>query len=509
MAGWHLIPPLALAASICASFAGWHGDDISDHRSTTFATAAPAAGSAAGKKVRRYRSRPDLRPPAVRVTRRATRTADGLVFVAPKGGSGQKGPMIVDNRGQPVWFARAQDRVAMDFKVQHYRGRPVLTWFDGRAVKGWGRGTLVIADTSYRTIARVQAVGGRELDHHDSLITPQGTALVFVYRPVRMSLAAVGGPRRGTVMDSVIQEVDIATGRLLFEWNSLSHIGLRESYKPPPKSARDGYDYFHVNSVQIDGDGDLVISARNTFAVYKIDRQTGAVIWRLGGKRSSFKMGRGTRFAWQHDARLDGAGRMTVFDNAAAPKVREQSRAIVLKLDRARKRVSLVRQYRHPRGLLAASQANAQQLPNGSLLVGWGSEPYVTEFSRGGSVRLDLRLLAGNTSYRAYRFPWTGLPIRKPDLAVRKLRGGITVYASWNGATSVAKWRVLAGPGPDSLRPVTERPRTGFETALRTRGGNRFVAVEALDGAGNSLAVSHVVTLSSASGAGRLPQSPK
>lgn len=504
MDGRHLIcTSLALATLTFASVAGWPGDDMSGDRVGTFATGASVAASATGKQVRRYRSRPDLRPPAVRVTRRARRTAAGLVFLAPKGGAGQKGPMIVDNRGQPVWFARAQSSVAMDLKVQHYMGRPVLTWFDGRAVKGWGRGTLVIADTSYRTVARVQAVGGLKLDHHDSLITPQGTALVFVYRPVRRSLAAVGGPRRGIVMDSVIQEIDIATGRLVFEWHSLSKIGLRESYKPPPRKAGDAYDYFHINSVQIDRDGDLVISARNTFAIYRIDRQTGAVIWRLGGKRSSFKMGRGTRFAWQHDARLEGAGRLTVFDNAAAPKVREQSRAIVLRLDQSRKRVSLVRQYRHPRGLLSASQANAQTLPNGNLLVGWGSKPYVTEFSRGGRVRLDMRLLAGSSSYRAYRFPWSGLPIGKPALAVRSRRGGITVYASWNGATSVAKWRVLAGAGLDSLRPVTERARTGFETALRARGGNRFVAVEALDGAGNQLGVSRALTMSPASATGR------
>ena len=398
---------------------------------------------------------------------------------------------MVDDRGDLVWFRPRPRMTVMDFRVQRYKGEPVLTWWEGSPVKGWGRGEIVIADSSYRTIARVRAKGEWKADHHDHTITPQGTMLVFVYVPVRRNTTAQGGTRNATVMDSVIQEIDIETGRKLFEWRSLDHVGLGESYRPAPDKAADPYDYLHVNSVQVADDGNLLISARNTHAVYKVKRKTGAIIWQLGGKRSNFKMGRGTRFSWQHDARFQPDGSLTIFDNAAAPKTRPQSRGLVLGVNTKRKRVKLKRQYTHPRSLLARSQANMQALPNGNVLIGWGVEPYISEQGRGGKTLLAMRHLGGSSSYRAYRFPWIGRPSDKPALAVRSSSGGrTTVYASWNGATEVTRWRVTAGPSADALKPVGEGRRKGFETRLKVETREPFVAVEALDSSGKVLGAS-------------------
>jgi hypothetical protein len=402
--------------------------------------------------------------------------------------------MIVGDRGELVWFQPLSGKSAMDFRVQTYRGRPVLTWWQGRFVRGWGQGEYVIADGSYRRVARVEAANGYRGDHHDFTITPQGTALFTIYDAVRRNLSSVGGPRRGTVMDGMLQEVDITTGRVLFEWHSLDRVGIAESYRALPKRARDPWDYFHINSADVDSDGNLLISARNTHAVYKVNRRTGAIIWRLGGKKSDFKMGRGARFAWQHDVRRQADGTISIFDNAASPKVRTRSRGIVLAIDTKAMRARVKRKYEHPRDLLAPNKASMQVLPNGNAFLGWGAEPYFSEFSKAGRLLFDARFPAAVDSYRAYRFRWSGRPLGEPAVAaVARRAGGLTVYASWNGATNVSSWQVLAGAGPGALRPVVSGARAGFETAIRVPTDEPYVVVQAKDGSGEVIGVSRTV----------------
>jgi hypothetical protein len=401
--------------------------------------------------------------------------------------------MIVDDKGGLVWFHPLRGKSAMDFRVQSYRGKPVLTWWQGRFVRGWGQGEYVIADNTYHEIARVSAGNGYRGDHHDFTITPQGTALITIYDTERRDLSSVGGSRRGTVVDGVLQEVDIETGRLLFEWHSLRHVGLADSYKDVPRRARDPWDYFHINSADVDADGNLLISARNTHAVYKVHRATGAIMWRLGGKRSDFKLGRGVRFAWQHDVRRQPDATISIFDNSASPKVRKRSRGIVLALDEQRMHARLKRKYDHPRDLLAINKASMQVLPNGNAFLGWGSEPYFSEFSRRGRLLFDARFPRAVDSYRAYRFPWTGQPTDAPAVTTIARRGGrLTVYASWNGATNVATWQVLAGPRPDALRPVRSAAPDGFETPISVR-AEPYVAVQAKDRSGLVMATSRTV----------------
>jgi hypothetical protein len=317
--------------------------------------------------------------------------------------------------------------------------------------------------------------------------------LVTVYVTTDRDLSSVGGPRDGQVVDSVVQEIDIESGRVLLEWSSLRHVGLEESYKPMPTRAADAWDYFHVNSVDVDRDGNLLVSARNTHAVYKLDRTTGRVMWRLGGKRSDFAMGTGTRFAWQHDARRQRDGSLTLFDNQASPKRAPQSRGLAIALDERRRRATRLRQYTHPRRLLSNNQANMQVLGNGNVMIGWGFHPYATEFAPRGRVLFDARFAdPGTSSYRAYRFAWNATPATSPDVAVRRSGSRMTVYASWNGATGVVRWRVLAGASADSIQPVATGRRRGFETALPVRDVQGCVAVEALDRAGRVLGASPV-----------------
>jgi hypothetical protein len=335
-------------------------------------------------------------------------------------------------------------------------------------------------------------------DLHEIQLTPRGTALIMAYRIVPHDLSGVGGPKAGKVVDNVVQEVDVASGRALFTWHSLGHVGLDESYSPPPK--KDGeeseapFDYFHVNSVGEDADGTLLVSARNTHAVYSVDRDTGAVRWRLGGKKSTYAMGKGTKFAWQHDARRQPDGSLTIFDNGAAPPVEEMSRAIRLRLDPQAKTATLVDAFVSPAKLLAASQGNMQVLPDGHVLVGWGAIPRFTEFDAAGRVLYDVSFSEGDDSYRAYRFPWTGRPLSHPAIAVEGDGDRATVYASWNGSTEVRAWRVVAGSNADRLSKVGEAKKSGFETKLEVETDAPYVAVQALDANGALLGASAAVT---------------
>ena len=434
--------------------------------------------------MQRFATRPDLLPPALTIDTRLEGRAPGLVFLAPKSGRGQDGPMIIDDSGHVVWFNAIGNReLASDFRVQSYRGQPVLTWWQGRLIGGEGRGEGKIYDSSYRPIRRVRAGNGFSADTHEFELTSRGTALLLIYDAVRRDLRSVGGSRRGIAVQAVVQEVDIATGLVVFEWHSLGNIGLSESHQRVPRY--DGqWDYVHANSVALDAAGDFIVSARHTSAVYRISRRTGRIIWRLGGERSDFRMGAGTRFWNQHDARMQPDGSLTLFDNSAAPPMRRASRAVTLALDTTRMTATLQTALTHPRGLLSATQGGVQKLPNGNTFVGWGSRRYFTEYDASGKVVFDGRFALGGDNYRAYRFEWSGRPARAPALVAERRGNRIAARVSWNGATGVASWELWAGANPQALTRVTGAPSAGFETAVSAVTAGRYVALKALDAGG-------------------------
>lgn len=463
---------------------------------TVRSAALPDATHSGWREVFAFRSRPEFGPPAVKVSRSARETAQGYVFVAPKKGEAQPGAMILDNEGQPVWFRPVPDgQRAMDFKVQSYRGEPVITWWEGVVAAGHGDGEYVILDSYYREVARVRAGNGYMGDLHDFVITDRGTALITIYGTVIRDLASVGGSEAGEVLDGIVQEIDIETGEVLFEWHSLEHVALEESYATPEDDAGLPFDYFHINSIEVDSDDNLLVSARKTSAVYKIDRETGEVIWRLDGKESDFDLDYGTRSVYQHDAIPRPDGTITILDNGISPEVDGESRGMVVELDEDEKTARLVRDYPHPSEMRAETQANMQTLPNGNVFIGWGSEPVFSEFDSEGELLFDAALRAGTESYRAFRFPWVGRPDEDPAIAVESglAPGEVAVYASYNGATEVTEWEVLAGAGADRLESLGSVPREGFETFITARTDRPYVAVRARDRSGRVLGVSNAV----------------
>jgi hypothetical protein len=458
-------------------------------------------------RMRAFHSRPDLRPPTVatKVGERseALASADpGLLFLGPGPvslkGSQQFGPLIVDSAGRPVWFRPlAPGLQVTNFARWRYRGEPVLVWWEGKIEQtGYGQGEVVVLDRAYREIARVRAANGRSVDLHALTVTPQGTALFSCYpETVPMDLSSIGGPRDSQVRESIIQEVDIASGRLLFEWRSLQHIPVSASREPMGEP----YDYLHVNSIQQLPDGNLLVSARHTWALYKLERRTGKVIWTLGGKQSQFHMGSGTEFAWQHDARQVSDRVLTLFDNGTnGPiKTERQSRGVALEVDEPRRKVTLGQAYVSSHKLVAGAMGSVQILPSGHVMVGWGVASYTSKFAATGALLSEYALPAGMYSYRGLWLSWEGIPHHRPKVTAKRdqQRATTALYASWNGATEVTGWQVEAGSRHDQLRPLGIAASHGFETVIPMPPSHSYAAVTALDRVGRRLKRSTVVKL--------------
>jgi hypothetical protein len=471
---------------------------------------APITPTLPATESRRLLSMPELKPPAIEVARRPSEPRLGTyVFTDVHAGDGQQGPLIIDRAGRLVYFKPVSAggttrRRAFNVRVQRYRGEPVLTHWIGATVYGHGQGHYELYDQRYRLIAQVRAGNGYLGDLHEFKLTDRGTALLTAYGEATGTLPA--GPaspaRVGPYFYGVAQEVEIATGKVLLQWRSDDHVPLSASYESVPAAGpRAIWDSFHINCIAVDPEDDnLIISGRHTWAFYKIDRRSGDVIWRCGGRDSDFEMGPGTHFAFQHHVVAHPYGVFTIFDNEGGPpNEARQSRALVLRVDARRRRVSFVRQYRHHPSVLAEAEGSVQPLGTypGNVFVGWGDSTYFTEYDRAGDVVLDARLNApGVLSYRAFQHAWRGTPHTAPRLAAVRRGHAARLYASWNGSTEHRGWRVLGGPGEHALAPLGIGAAHGFETEIRLRQAPTHLAVEALDGSGEvALARSAVVTV--------------
>ncbi len=469
---------------------------------------APPIGAYTTANTYSYVSAPDLHPPVIKADGPVDQSAlaPGYMLLAnfydistpPM--DGQSGPLILNNNLQPVWFQPVpKNVVASDLSEQTYEGKPVLSWWQGviTSTGATQSGEYVVVNDHYQTVATLRGADGWVPTLHSLVIVGQD-AWVTANKNLPMNLASYGGSVDGAITDSAVQEYDLRTGKLLYTWDALKHIPFGDSYANPPTN---GYpwDVYHVNSIQVVGPHTLLVSMRNTWAVYLIDTTTGKIQWQLGGKHSSFTFGSGASFEWQHDATLTGGSTLTLFDDNCcqisgagtylAPN--GPSRALTLRLNQASHTASLVSAYEHG-GVSAAYMGSTQVLPNGNTLVGWGAEPYISEYSKSGKLLLDATLPGPDLSYRAIQVShWTGLPLTAPSGAARSGSGETVVYASWNGATTVTSWRVLAGSDPGNLAVVATKAKSGFETAIPVGTGSVF-EVQALDAGGQVIGTSKV-----------------
>lgn len=437
--------------------------------------------------VQHFATQPAMLPPAITVAKSDPSLGpDESFLISPKGDVGQPGPMIVAPDGSLIWFddLAKTGQLAFDLNEQRYHGQPVLTWFQGQVRYGHGEGEGIIMNDRYHVIAKVHAGNGVQMDLHEFQLTSAGQAYITAYRTVRWNLSSIGGPANATVFDGVMQEIDVATGLVMDEWDSLDHVPTTASYYGKPPTSSYQYDYFHINSIQPLAGGDVLIGARNTSAAYEVDpADDGAVVFQLGGKTPSVPMQTGSFFWFQHDVQLHGGGVFTVFDDGAAPAREPSSRALFLRLSTSAKQIQYLGADTHP-GVLAYALGNVEQLPHGSVEVGWGTAPYYSIYSSSGALLYDAAMPQGDDSYRAYLDRWQAQPETKPTIAVANLGASTSVRVSWNGATQVQAWRLLAGPSPNRLGLVTTVPKTGFETAISVPKHPAYVRVEAVNGAG-------------------------
>jgi hypothetical protein len=349
------------------------------------------------------------------VLKQGAGNGNGDIFIAPQGGGYAGGPEIITNTGTVIWFhALPPGEAATDFRTQTYQGRPVLTWFQG---EGPGGGTDYIYNDRYQQIAEVRAGNGYQTDFHEFLITPWNTALILADTIGTANLTSIGGPAGQEVVDGIVQEIDITTGKVIFQWNSADHVPYRDSYSPRPGSASTPWDWFHINAVHLDTDGNLLISSRFTWTIYKVNLRTGAMMWQLGGKHSTFAVkaapgqkldSAGEIFAFQHDPEALGGNVYPVFDDESDGQstLYSSSRAVTISLDLATGTATLIKSVNQPEGLTAGATGSAQTARNGDLFVSWGGLSYFSEFSPSGKLLFNAKLPDGVATYRAYRLPW-------------------------------------------------------------------------------------------------------
>jgi len=437
-----------------------------------------------------FRTRPDLVPPIMTPDIVNGATAPGYLAATPRGvGTQQPSAILFDNTGQLVWDQPAPAGLTVyDLKVARYHGQNVLMYWQGRDVVGHGYGEHILLDDTYHQVAVARMGNGYQDDLHDAVITPQNTALLMGYASVAADLSAYGGPKNGTVLELVLQEVDIATGAVLLEWHSLDHIPLSQSLTKPSADPALAWDYMHGNAVELDNDGNILLSARHTSSVYKLNRKTGAIMWTLGkgGDFTAQGFADGDWFSFQHDVRRRSDGTLSVFDNGV--NARPYSRGLDLSVNEQTMTVSIVRILRGPGVVQALTQGNYRELAGGHDIIGWGSIGQITEYDAAGNVLFDMKYPPGLQSYRNERVEWDGRPTAAPNMVIDYPRAGTTrVAVSWNGATDVARWVMKAGADLADLTTVASSARTGFETTLTAATKQPAIQLVALDAQGRVL----------------------
>lgn len=390
------------------------------------------------------------------------------LFMSSLAGNQGATPFIIDTKdlsmvyGDPKWESSNNPRIQM------FNGEPYFTFWAGRDHRGHGLGHCLLYDSSYHQVYNISTKMINTLaDSHECQLTDDGTALITAYEkiPFDMSNAPGGGPEDGVLLDSIFEEIDIATGELKFLWRASKHFDLNETevfwggndYGAPTEEV--GWDNFHINSLQKTREGNYLVSGRRIKSLVYISGKDGSVIWQLGGKNNQFKDlsgGSATNFGFQHTARFldDDMTEITLFDNhdlnPSNPSpgcIEGCSRGLHLRINTTAMTAEVVHEYYHPMNIASWAMGGIQKLDNGNVLVSWGTTPVITEFTEDGEIVLDAMLGPWDDEinnrqpvYRAWTMDWTAYPSWNPSIAGDEK----FAYVSWNGATEVDSWDIVS-----------------------------------------------------------------
>jgi hypothetical protein len=256
-----------------------------------------------------------------------------------------------------------------------------------------------------------------------------------------------------------------------------------------PTDTTTAWDFFHINSIHEGPSDTLLLSGRHTSALTSLDRIAGDVIWTLGGKKSDFTASGKASFFFQHDARWQPDGAITLFDDGGGPpREAPASRGLRLKIDTTTRTVSVAKAYAPKTAVVANAEGNTTPLADGHVFVGWGDQPQATEFDASGGVVWNALFPTGVSSYRAFRVDWTGTPKTAPQTALVERGGKRIVYASWNGDARTATWQLTGVSNGGFPQVLTSVPGGAFEVALSVPQGAQRLGIQALDATGKLLA---------------------
>ncbi len=488
--------------------------------SAMFAITASAGAASAGSAWH-FRTEPNLDPPKLDILHSGKiGSGHGLMFLDPLADSnsshpevGHAGALIDDLHGNPVWFHPAPGHdVDLDFHEDTVGGKPVLAYWEGQVSTTQAPGEVaggplpgskwVILNQQYHQIATLPGQDGWQPDLHELIGGPGDDVIYTVERARAANLTAFGGPANGEFEDNGVQEVDLATGQVVYTWDMAAHVRLAQSIEPPPPATSTGnvWDPFHLNSIQLQPDGSLLLSARDTWSIYDVNptAPTGLPNWTLDAKPkatdSTFTFGPGAAFSWQHDARLQSNGQLTMFDDHCcllgrnAKGVLPTARGLILNLDMTAHTATVAESYSHTPGLVVPTQGSMQILPGNQAFIGWGQQPLISDYSTSGQLLWEASLPTSDSSYRALIQSWTGSPTTKPAIAVHRSGKKANVYVSWNGANQVTRWRLYYGTSKHHLKKLGTVSHHGFETVIHlghvTTG---YVQIRALSSKGHTL----------------------
>jgi len=389
-------------------------------------------------------------------------SSPGYLFLDTGNGS-KPYTMILNNNGLPIWYRRGRME---NFKTE--QNHLITGYLDSPL------GGFYAFDQNFNYVQTFQTTNGYLTDRHELKVLTDGSYLMLGVRlnTVDMSKYVAGGRTNAVVTEGVVQEFT-AAGELIFQWRAWDHYDIRDGTA----------DFPHFNAIDIDEDGHILVSARHLSETTKINRNTGEIIWRLSGRKSSFTFLNdplnGT--SYQHSISALGNGRYMVFDNGNNhnPQV---SRAVEYQLNLTNRTATMVWQFRDTPEKFSGFMGNAQRLPNGNTLINWVYDKIV-EVDSNGAKHFEMNLVGFNTLYRVYRFPWEGV-VKVPYLIIEPYLDNTTLLFNKFGDTNVAYYRIYGGTTPQPTNLLATSSTTLKRLTNLENGRLYYFRVTAVDKGG-------------------------
>lgn len=400
-------------------------------------------------------------------------TAPGNIFITNR--SGAPYLLIYKNNGTPYFYQRLND-FSLDFKL-HENGM-LSRWIE-EEVRGY-----VIMDEHFKNTDTLKCQNGYDTDEHELQLLPNGHALMIAKEERNMSLIDPDRNPNITVIGNHIQEID-ENHNVVFQWECWDYFNLEDTYIENLDLLL--IDYVHMNSIAVDFDGHLLLSSRHLSECTKINRQTGEIIWRLGGKNNQFNfINDPDQMSYQHDFRpvAGKPNHYTLFDNGNLREIK-YSRALEYKLDTVNMIAEKIWEYRHSPDWYSRLMGNAQRLSNGNTLINWGDPalPKITEIAPDSTLVYEADFTPKMNNYRTFRFDFEGYMLA-PYLIAEPYPDRVRLLINKFGDQGVDYFHIYGGEDPGQLEWIDSTSLTWID--LMNLGDSKYYYLEvtAVDSSG-------------------------